>query len=162
MRTTMPNMSESLSYSLVAATALTILAALILVAVAGDLVAAILVFALAVGIYWLVGCNLSVVVTASEATAAIALLLTLSALADLATGYPYQGVLFLLAAVALGFALLLLRQGTVPAELRFGGVLAIAAASGARAHLRMLEELHAAGILSDDEFAAKRLLVDVG
>ena len=82
-----------------------------------------------------------------------------AALADLATGYPYQGVLFLLAAVALGFALLLLHQGTIPDELRIGGVLAVAAAPSGTVHLRMLEELHDAGILTADEFAAKRILV---
>jgi hypothetical protein len=68
-------------------------------------------------------------------------------------------VLFLLAAGALGFAFLLLQQGTVPVELRFGGVVAVAPPSG-RIHLRMLEELRDAGILSADEFAAKRLLIE--
>jgi hypothetical protein len=159
MRSAMPNMSESLSYSIAAATGITILGALVLIAVSGNLVAALLVLALAVGIYWLVGRNLTMIVTAKEVAAAIALLLTLSALADLATGYPYQGVLFLLAAVALGFALLLLHQGTLPAELRIGGVPAVAAAPSEAVHLRMLEELHDAGILTADELAAKRLLV---
>ncbi|HEV8681022.1 MAG TPA: hypothetical protein VGQ90_16715 [Stellaceae bacterium] len=159
MRSAMPNMSESLSYSIAAATGITILGALVLIAVSGNLVAALLVLALAVGIYWLVGRNLTMIVTAKEVAAAIALLLTLSALADLATGYPYQGVLFLLAAVALGFALLLLHQGTLPAELRIGGMPAVVAASSEAVHLRMLEELHDAGILTADELAAKRLLV---
>ena len=83
----------------------------------------------------------------------------LCALADLATGYPYQAVLFLLAGGALGFAFLLLQQGTIPVELRLGGVVAVASANGL-VHLRMLEELRDAGILSADEFATKRLLVE--
>jgi hypothetical protein len=89
---------------------------------------------------------------------ATAVLFVVCALFDLATGYPYQAVLFLLAAGALGFAFALLQQGTVPVELRFGGVVAVASPSGL-VHLRMLEELHAAGILSAEEFAAKRQLV---
>ena len=153
----MPNMPASLSYSVVAATAITTIAALVLVAISGDLVAALLVFALACGIYWLIGRNQILIVTAQEVAAAIALLLTLCALADLATGYPYRGVLFLLAAVALGFALLLLHQGTTPVELRVGGVLAVGAASSGPIHLHMLEELRDAGILTEEEFAAKRL-----
>ena len=54
---------------------------------------------------------------------------------------------------------LLLQQGTLPVELRWGGVLAVAAPSG-RLHLRMLEELHDAGILTADELAAKRLMIE--
>lgn len=96
--------------------------------------------------------------TAKEAAASVAVLFALCALADLATGYPYRAVLFLLAAAALGFAFLLLQQGTVPMELRFGGLVAVAAPSGA-IHLRMLEELRDAGILTPDEFAAKRVLI---
>ncbi len=159
MRIAMPNMPESLTYSVVAATGITALAALVLVGGSGNLVAALLVLAIAGGIYWLIGRNLATIVTAKEAAATIALLLALCALADLATGYPYQAVLFLLAAVALGFALLLLQQGTIPVELRFGGVVAVAASPGGIIHLRMLEELRDAGILTADEFAAKRLLV---
>jgi hypothetical protein len=160
MRIKMPNMPESLSYSVAIATGITILAALVLVAVSGNLIAAILVFALACGIYWLIGRNQKMIVTAREAAATIALLLALCALADLVTGYPYQGVLFLLAAVALGFALLSLHQGTIPIELRVGGVPAVAAAPSGLVHLRMLEELHDAGILTEDELVAKRLLVE--
>ena len=160
MRIAMPNMPESLTYAVVAATGITLIAALVLAAGAGNLVAALLVLALAAGIYWLVARRTKTVVTATEAAAAIALLLTLCALIDLATGFPYQAVLFLLAAVALGFALLLLHQGTVPVELHFRGVLVVAAASSGYAHLRMLEELRDAGILSEDEFALKRLIVE--
>jgi hypothetical protein len=160
MQIAMPSMPESLTYSVAAAIAITALAALALaVTWPGNLVAAILVLAIALGIYWLIGRNLATIVTAREAAAAIAMLFALCALADLATGYPYQAVLFLLAAAALGFAFLLLQQGTVPVELRLGGILAVAPPSGLM-HLRMLEELRDAGILSADEFAAKSLLVE--
>jgi len=80
------------------------------------------------------------------------------ALADLAAGYPYQGVLFLLGAAALAVAFVLLQQGMVPVELRFGSVTAFAASSGI-IQLRMLEELRDAGILTPEEFAAKRVLI---
>ena len=154
----MPSMPENLAYSLAAATVITIFAGLV-VAGSGDLTGAVLVFALAAAIYWLVGRNPATVVSGKEAAAALTLLLALCALADLATGFPYQAVLFLLAAAALGFALVLLQQGTVPSELRFGGLVAVAAPSR-RVHLRMLEELRDAGILSADEFAAKQALIE--
>jgi len=159
MQIAMPNMPESLTYSVVAAIGITVLAALVLLGGSGDLVAALLVLAVAGIIHWLIGRNPATIVTAKEAAAAIAILLALCALADLATGYPYQGVLFLLAAAALGFTFLLLQQGTAPVELRLGGMLMVAA-NGGIIHLRMLEELRDAGILSADEFAAKRLLVE--
>jgi len=160
MRIAMPSMPESLTYSIVAAIGITALVALVVaVAGPGDLVGALLVLAVAAAVYWLIGRNLATIVTAAEAAAMIAVLFALCALADLATGYPYQAVLFLLAAGALGFAFLLLQQGTVPVELRFGGVVAVAPANGL-VHLRMLEALRDAGILSADEFAAKRLIVE--
>ena len=159
MRIAMPSMPESLTYAVVAAIALAVLAALaLLVAWPGNLVGAILVLAVALGIYWMVGRNLATIVTAKEAAAAAAVLFVLCALADLVTGYPYQAVLFLLDAVSLGFAFLLLQQGTQPIELRLGGVIAVASPTGL-IHLRMLEELRDAGIISADEFAAKRVLV---
>jgi hypothetical protein len=80
------------------------------------------------------------------------------ALADLAAGFPYQGVLFLLGAAALAIAFVMLQQGTVPVELHFGSVSAFTASSGA-IQLRMLEELRDAGILTPEEFAAKRVLI---
>src|SRR5262249_27845869 len=125
----------------------------------GDLPAALLVLAIAVGVYWLVGRNLATLVTAKDAAGAAALLFLLCALGDLASGYPYQAILFLLAAVALGLAFMLLQQGTVPVELRLGGVLVVGA-SGGLMPLHMLEELRDAGVLSEDEFAAKRILVE--
>ena len=159
MRIAMPSMPESLSYAVVAAIGLTALVALVVaVSGPGNIVAAVLMLAIAAGIYWLIGRNPATVVTAGEAAATTALVFAVCALADLATGYPYQAVLFLFAASALGFAFLLLQQGTLPIELGFGGVVVVASANGL-AHLRMLEELRDAGILSADEFAAKRLLV---
>src|SRR5712692_3217789 len=136
MQIAMPNMPESLTYSVAAAIVLTVLAALVVL-----------------------GGNPATVVTAKDAAAAIAVLLALCAFADLATDSPYQAVVFLLAAAALGFAFLLLQQGTAPVELRLGGMLVVAASSGL-AHLHMLEALRDAGILNEDEFAAKRLLVE--
>ncbi len=156
----MPSMPESLAYAVVAAIGITTLTAIVsAVAGSGKIVTAVLVLAIAASIYWLIGRNLTTIVTAKEAAATIAILFVLCALGDLATGYPYQAVLFLLAAVALGFAFLVLQQGTVPVELRLGGVLVVAA-PGRLIYLRMLEELRDAGILSADEFAAKRQLVE--
>ena len=160
MRIAMPSMPESRTYSIVAAIGITVLVALVVaVSGPGNLVAALLVLAVAAAIYWLIGRNLATIVTAAEAAATIAVLFVLCALADLVTGYPYEAVLFLLAAGALGFAFLLLHQGTVPVELRLGGVVAVAPADGL-VHLRMLEALRDAGILSADEFATKRLIVE--
>ena len=84
--------------------------------------------------------------------------LALCGLADLATVYPYQGILFLFAAAALAVAFVLLQQGTVPLEMRLGGVTAFAGQSGV-VQLRMLEELRDAGILTPEEFTAKRVLI---
>jgi hypothetical protein len=154
----MPNTPESLTYSVAAAIVLTLLAALVLL-VSGELVATLLALAIAGGIHWLIGRQPAMIVTAREAAAAIAVLLALCAFADLAIDYPYRAVVFLLAAGALGFAYMLLQQGTAPVELRLGGVLVVAA-SGGLIHLRMLEELRDTGILSAEEFAAKRLLVE--
>ena len=117
-----------------------------------------LVLAIAGGIYWLIGRQPATIVTAKQAAATGATLLALCSLADLATGYPYQGILFLLAAAALAVAFVLLQQGTVPLEMRLGGVTAFASQSGI-VQLRMLEELRDAGILTPEEFAAKRALV---
>jgi hypothetical protein len=157
MPMTMPNMPESLSYSVVAAIGLAVLAGLVLL-LTGDPVAGVLVLAVALAIYRLIGRALVTLVGAREVAAAAGLLFLLCALIDLVTGYPYDAVIFLLAAAALGFAFLALQQGTLPAELRLGGVQAVAGPS-ARIHLRMLEELRDAGILTPDEFAAKHLVV---
>jgi len=153
-------MPESLTYSVAAATGLTVLAALTVLTGSGNAVALVLVLAVAASIHWLIGRHHATIVTARDAAAAIAMLLALCAVLDLATDFPYQAVVFLLAAAALGFAFLLLRQGTAPVELRLGGMLVVAASSG-QAHLHMLEALRDAGILSEEEFAAKRVLVEV-
>src|SRR5258708_1512514 len=155
----MPNMPESLTYSVAAATWLPALAALAVLSGSGNVIAMLLVLAVAGSIHWLIGRNPATVVTAKDAAAAIAVLLVLCAVVDLATDYPYQAIVFLLAAAALGFPFLLLQQGTAPVELRLGGMLVVAASSGL-AHLHMLEALRDAGILSEDEFAAKRSLVE--
>ena len=157
MQLSMPNLPEALAYSVVSAFALTVLAALV-TAATGPLVAAVLVLAIAGGIYWLIGRQPATIVTAKQAAATGAILLALCGLADLATVYPYQGILFLFAAAALAVAFVLLQQGTVPLEMRLGGVTAFAAQSGL-VQLRMLEELRDAGILTPEEFAAKRVLV---
>ena len=159
MRVAMPSMSENLTYALTAATALTGFLALVVgVSGQGDLVGAVLLLTIAAVIYWLIGRNLATIVTAKEVAGIVALLFVVCALADLANGFPYQAVLFLLAAGALGFAFLLLQQGTIPAELRVGGVVAVSSPNGF-IHLRMLEELRDAGVLTSEEFAAKRRLL---
>jgi hypothetical protein len=159
MQTTMPTMPEALSYSVVAAAAITLVAALFIAAIGtSSLVAAILVLAIAGGIYWLIGRHSATIVTAKQAAGTSAALLAVCALADLAAGFPYQAILFLLAAAALAVAFVLLQQGTVPVELRLGTMTAFAP-STAVLQLRMLEELRDAGILTADEFAAKRALI---
>jgi hypothetical protein len=155
----MPSMPQSLSYAIVAAIGITVLAAVVRAIFGpGNIAAALLLLAFALAIYWLIARNMATLVTAKEAAAITGILFVLCALGDLVTGYPYQGVLFLLAAGALGCAFVLLQQGTNPEELQFGGVTAVAAPTR-RIHLRMLEELHDAGILTPDEFAAKRLMI---
>ena len=156
----MPSISERLTYSVVAGIVLTALAALTALAGVSTLAAALLVLADTVAVYWLVGCNQTTFVRARETAAAVAILLLLCGLADLAAGYASQAVLFLLAGIALGYVFVLLQQGAVPIELRLAGVLAVAAPIKTN-HLRMLEELRDAGILSADEFAAKRMLLEL-
>lgn len=159
MPTRMPTVPETLTYAVVAAVTLAILTALLLAATGThDLVAAVLVLAVAGAVYWCIGRNLATLVSAKEAAGAGAALLAVCALAELAAGWPYQGVLFLLDAAALGFVFLLLQQGATPLELRLGGVLAVAA-PGTLIHLRMLKELHDAGILTDAEYAEAQLRV---
>ena len=159
MPLSMPTVPETLTYAVVAAVTLAILTALLTAATGThDLVAAVLVLAIAGAIYWCIGRNLVTLVTAKEAAGAGAALLAVCALAELAAGWPYQGVLFLLDAAALGFVFVLLQQGATPLELRFGGVLAVAPA-GTLIHLRMLKELHDAGILTDTEYAEAQLRV---
>jgi len=156
----MPSMAEFLAYAIVAAIGITTLLAIVsTVAGTGAIVGGVLVLAIAAGIFWLIGRNPVTIVSAKETAATLAILFVLCALGDLATGYPYQAVLFLLAAAALGFVFLLLQQRTAPAELRLGGVVVVAPPNRS-IYRRMLEELRDAGILSDEEFAAKERLVE--
>lgn len=154
----MPSTSERLAYSLVAGIALPVLAALV-AAVAGtsDLVAAVLLLALAALLWWLAARNQATIVRGKDVIVSAAVLWLVCAGLLLIDGFPYQAALFLVAAAALGFALLLLRRGVVPVELRVLGILAVAAPNRLH-HLRMLEELRDVGILTPDEFAAKRVL----
>ena len=93
----MPSMPQSLTYAVVAAIGITVFAAIIRAVFGpGNLVAALLLLAIAIGIYWLIGRSLATIVTARDVAAATAVLLILCALGDLLTGYPYQAVLFLL------------------------------------------------------------------
>lgn len=159
MQRSMPSMPETLSYSVVAAVAIAIIAALFTAATGPrDLVSAVLVLAIAGGIYWLIGRHPATIVTAKQAAGTGATILAVCTLADLAAGYPYQGILFLFAAAALAIAFVLLQQGTMPVEVRFGTMSAFTAPRGAM-QLRMLEELRDTGILTAEEFDAKRALI---
>jgi hypothetical protein len=157
LHVTIPNLPETLSYSVLAAVAIEVLIAILLV-VHGDRLGVVLVLAVAAILYWFICRQLVAVVSASAAAAASAGLLLLCAIVDFATGQPYYGLAFLLAAIAAGFVFVLLGQGGVPAELKIGGVTAIGAPNRS-AHLRMLEELRDAGLLTQDEFASKRALL---
>ena len=157
LHVTVPNLPETLTYSVVAAIGFDVLIAIVL-AVRGDPLGVLLMLALAAILYWFVCKQLVAVVTASSAAGASASLLFVCALVDFITGSPYYGLLFLLAAGAAGFLFVLLRQGGVPATLTIGGVVAVGA-PGRTGYLRMLEELRDAGLLTADEFAAKRALL---
>jgi hypothetical protein len=154
LHVTVPNLPETLTYSVLAAIGIEILIA-ILLAIHGDSSGVVLVLAVAAFLYWFICRQLVAVVGAGSAAAAGAALLFLCALVDFITGLPYYGLLFLLAAIAAGFVFVLLRQGGVPAELTIGGVVVIGTPNRT-AHLQMLEELRDAGLLTEDEFAAKR------
>ena len=70
MQRSMPNMPETLSYSVVVAVGITILAALFTAATGPhDLVSSVLVLAIALGIYWLIGRHPATIVTAKQAAA---------------------------------------------------------------------------------------------
>jgi hypothetical protein len=159
LHVTVPNLPETLTYSILGAIGLEILIA-ILLAVQGNALGVVLVLGAAVILYWFICRQLMAVVTAGSAAAANATLLFICALIDFITGLPYCGLLFLLAAIASGFVFVLLRQGGVPAELTIGGVIAVGGRNNT-AHLRMLEELRDAGLLTADEFAAKQALLSL-
>lgn len=157
LHVTVPNLPETLTYSILAAIGIDVLIAIVL-AVRGDPLGVLLMLAVAAIVYWFVCRQVIAVVTAGSAAAASAALLFLCALADFITGSPYYGLLFLLAAIAAGFVFVLLSQGGVPAALTIGGMVAVGAPNRT-AHLRMLEELRDAGLLTADEFAAKRAML---
>jgi hypothetical protein len=159
LHVTVPNLPETLTYSVLAAIGIEILIA-ILLAIHGDPLGVLLVLAVAAILYWFICRQLVAVVDAASAAAASAVLLFLCALVDFVTGLPYYGLSFLLAALAAGFVFVLLRQGGVPAQLTIGGVVAVGAPNRS-GHLRMLEELRDVGLLTEEEFAAKRALLAV-
>jgi hypothetical protein len=154
LHVTIPNLPETLTYSVLAAIGIEVLLAILLV-IHGDRLGVILVLAVALVLYWFICRQRIAVVSAVAAAAASAVLLFLCAVVYFVTGLPYYGLALLLAAIAAGFVFVLLGQGGVPAELKIGGVTAVGA-PGHAAHLRMLEELRAAGLLTEDEFATKR------
>jgi hypothetical protein len=157
LHVTVPNLPETLTYSVLAAIGTEILIA-ILLAIHGDPLGVVLVLTVAAILYWFICRQLVAVVSAGFAAAVSAVLMFLCTLVDFVIGLPYYGLLFLLAAVAAAFVFVLLRQGEVPAELTMGGMIAVGAPNRT-AHLRMLEELRDAGLLTEDEFAAKRALL---
>jgi hypothetical protein len=156
---TIPNMPETLTYSVLGSLGIEAIIA-ILLAVRGDWLGVLLMLAVALLLYWFICRQLVAVVSARLAAGAAAVMLFLCALADIASGHPYYGLLFLLATAALAFVFVLLQQGGVPAELRIGGIVAVGAPNH-RARLRMLEELRDAGLLTADEFAAKSAMLGV-
>jgi hypothetical protein len=147
---------ETLTYSVLGSIALEVLLA-ILLAARGDWLGVVLVLALALVLYWFVCRQLVAVISARFAVGASGVVAFIAALLDLVSAHVFSGLLFMLIAVVLGFVFVLLQQGGAPTELRFGGF-AVGAPNRA-AHLRMLEELRDAGLLTEDEFAAKRALL---
>ena len=159
MQTHLPqqNLPEILTYAIVAAVAIDIITAILIAATwPHDVAATVLVLAVAVATYWAVGRNVITMVSAKQVAAGAAFVLGLCGILDLIVGFWWQGIPFLLGAIAAGIVFFLLQQGTTLFELRFGNVVAIAA-SRQLAQLRMLDELHAAGVLTTEEYAAKRL-----
>jgi hypothetical protein len=156
-RITLPTLPQTLSYAVLGAIAIGALLA-ILLAVRGDWLGMILALLLAGFVYWFICRQRVTVVAARGAALASTIVAFVAALLDLVAGRPVPGLLFMLGAIVLGLAFVLLQQGGVPAELRFGGIAALGAPSRA-ALLRMLEELRDAGVLTEDEFLAKRALL---
>jgi hypothetical protein len=157
LHVTIPNMPETLTYSVLASLGLDLVIALVLAA-RGDWLGVILVLSIAGIGYWFICRQLVAVVSAGGAAAASGIVLFLCALTEFAAGNPYHGLLFLIGALVLGFVVVLLQQGAAPMELRVGGMVAVGA-PGRAAQLRMLQELRDAGILTEDEFAAKQALL---
>ena len=157
LHVTVPKLPEALTYSALGSIAIETLLA-ILLALRGDWLGVVLVLTLAAILYWFICRQLVAVVSARFVAGAGALLMLVAALIELASSRPYFGMLFILGTLALGFVFVLLQQGGVPTELRVGGIAAVGAPSRV-GHLRMLEELRDAGLLTEDEFTAKRALL---
>jgi len=153
MQITMPNTPETLSYAVLGSLGLDIVLAILLMA-RGDWLGVVLVLALAGGVYWFLCRHRVAIVPAEMAAAAGAVVMLAAAIADLVSDHPYFGILFLIAAVGLGFVFILLRQGAIPAELRVGGILAVDVSS-LSTHLAMLAALRDAGVLTAEEYAEK-------
>jgi hypothetical protein len=153
-RITVPSVPEALSYSVFAALVVEALLA-VLLAARGEWLGVLLALSLFAVIYWFVCRQMVAVVSARFAVAATGVAAFVAALMDLVSGHPYSGLLFMLAAIVLGVAFTLLQQGGMPAELSIGGVTAIGAPRRV-AYLHMLVELRDVGLLTEDEFAAKR------
>lgn len=156
-RITVPNLPEALSYAVLVALAVEALLAIVLAA-RGEWLGALLVLSLFAILYWFVCRQLVAVVSARLAVAASGIVAFIAALIDLTSAHPYSGLLFMLTAIVLGVAFVLLQQGGVPAELRFGAFTTIRP-PGRGAYLRMLIELRDGGLLTEDEFIAKRALL---
>lgn len=156
---TVPNLPEALSYSVLAALVVDLLLA-ILLAARGDWLGMLLAVALFAILYWFVCRQLIALVSAQFAVVASGVAAFIAALLELTSGYPYSGLLFMLTAIVLGVAFVALQQGGIPAEVRILGVVAVGA-PGRTAYLHMLIELRDAGLLTEDEFAAKRALLAV-
>src|SRR5690348_12199893 len=112
MQITMPNTPETLSYTILGSLGLDIVLAILLM-VRGDWLGVVLVLALAAGVYWFLCRHQLAVVSAEMAAAACAAVTLSAAIVDLASGYPYFGILFLIATAGLGFVFVLLRQGAI-------------------------------------------------
>jgi hypothetical protein len=153
MQITMPNTPETLSYAVLGSLGLDIVLAILLM-VRGNWLGVVLVLALAGGVYWFLCRHRVTIVSAATAAAVGAVVMLAAAIVDLASGYPYFGILFLIATVGLGFVFVLLRQGAVPAELRLGGILAVDV-TGPSTHLAMLAALRDAGVLTAEEYVEK-------
>jgi len=151
---TVPSLPEALSYSVVTSLVIELLLAILLLT-RGDWLGMLLVLALAAVLYWFFCRHLVAVVSARFAVAACAVISFIAALLDLVSAHPYTGLLFMLTAIVLGFAFVLQQQGGVPAELRIGAIVGIGTPRRA-GYLRMLVELRDAGLLTEDEFVAKR------
>ena len=108
LHVTVPNLPETLTYSVLAAIGTEILIA-ILLAIHGDPLGVVLVLTVAAILYWFICRQLVAVVSAGFAAAVSAVLMFLCTLVDFVIGLPYYGLLFLLAAVAAAFVFVLLR-----------------------------------------------------